>query len=276
MEKKIAFLGAGSMAEALISGFIKNKIVKTSQIIASNRSNDNRLVELEKHYGIKTTKSKELLIQSADIVFLAMKPMDIGEGLQSIKPFVRKEHVLISLLAGVSSKTIQHILEQEIAVIRAMPNTSALIGQSSTAIARGEFACDMDVKRAKELFEAVGNVTEVCETQLHAVTGLSGSGPAYIYYMVESMQEAASVMGLDQAVARRLIVQTLVGAAEMLKQTNQDAITLRKHVTSKGGTTEAGIQTLEHFHYKDAIIQCIKEATKRSIEMEELYAVQRN
>ncbi len=272
----IAFLGAGSMAEALISGMLREDVISSNRIIATNRSNQERLDNLKRNFSIQITQNKEELMKSGTIIFLAMKPKDVLEGLNGIKKFVRKDHLFISLLAGVSSQTIMNILEQEVPIVRAMPNTSAFIGKSSTALATGEFANTHHLEVASMLLQTVGTITTVTEEQLHAVTGLSGSGPAYIYYVVESMLEASHDLGLDTNIAMELIIQTVVGAAGMLQQTKLNPALLRKKVTSEGGTTEAGIKTLEQYHYKQAMIDCIKQATKRSIEMEERYAVQRN
>ncbi|MBD8070356.1 pyrroline-5-carboxylate reductase ProI [Bacillus sp. PS06] len=271
MEKKqqIAFIGAGSMAEAIIAGMLQQKLFNPEQIIVTNRSNEQRLQELHNNYGVQVTHNKQEAMQHADILVLAIKPKDVTEGINEIAPFTNKSQLIISVLAGVSTDTLRHLFDQDLAIVRAMPNTSAAIGKSATALALGEFATDNHLNLVRELFETVGLVSIVEEGALHAVTGLSGSGPAYVYYLVEAMEKAAAEIGLEQEVAKDLILQTIIGAAEMLKSSPKHPSVLRKEVTSPGGTTEAGIKVLESYHYQEAMISCIKQAAKRSNEMGE-------
>ena len=265
---KIAFIGAGSMAEALISGMTKT-LYNSEQIIVTNRSNLDRLNYLHKAYGVHVEHDKQKAVKEADIIVLAMKPKDVIEGINNIAEAVSDHQLIISVLAGVSTDSITSLLGKNIAVVRAMPNTSATIGKSATALSVGRYANESHLAIAKALFETVGVVTIVAENDLHAVTGLSGSGPAYIYYFVEAMEKAANEVGLNRTVAKDLIIQTLIGAAEMLKCSTKHPSILRKEVTSPGGTTEAGIRVLETYHYQEAIVACIKQATKRSAELGE-------
>ncbi|WP_044747925.1 pyrroline-5-carboxylate reductase ProI [Bacillus alveayuensis] len=264
--KTIAFIGAGSMAEALIAGMTKT-LYKPEQIIVTNRSNNKRLEYIQKTYRVRIETNKEKAVKEADIIILAMKPKDVVEGITSIAPAIGKHQLIISVLAGVATETIISLIEKNVAVVRAMPNTSAAIGQSATALALGRYANDKHLAIAKDLFRTVGAVTVVSEEDLHAVTALSGSGPAYIYYMVEAMEKAAQEIGLEQSIAKDLILQTIIGAAEMLKSSEKHPSILRKEVTSPGGTTEAGIKVLEDYHYQKAMISCIKQAAKRSREL---------
>jgi pyrroline-5-carboxylate reductase len=264
--KTIAFIGAGSMAEALIAGMTKT-LYKPEQIIVTNRSNKERLEYIQNTYHVRAETDKEKAVKEADIIILAMKPKDVVEGITSIAPAIGKHQLIISVLAGVATETIISLIEKNVAVVRAMPNTSAAIGQSATALALGRYANDKHLAIAKDLFRTVGAVTVVSEEDLHAVTALSGSGPAYIYYMVEAMEKAAQEIGLEQSIAKDLILQTIIGAAEMLKSSEKHPSILRKEVTSPGGTTEAGIKVLEDYHYQKAMISCIKQAAKRSREL---------
>jgi len=263
---KIAFIGAGSMAEALISGMTKS-LYQSKQIIVTNRSNIDRLNYLRTTYHVHIEHDKRKAVEDADIVILAMKPKDVIEGINSIKDAVKDNQLIISVLAGVSTDSLVSLLGKNIAIIRAMPNTSATIGKSATALSLGRFANEAHLAVAKALFETVGVVAIVAEDDLHAVTGLSGSGPAYIYYFVEAMEKAAHEVGLNQKVAKDLIIQTIIGAAEMLKSSPKHPSTLRKEVTSPGGTTEAGLKVLENYRYQEAIVACIKQAAQRSTEL---------
>jgi pyrroline-5-carboxylate reductase len=216
---------------------------------------------------VRIETNKEKAVKEADIVIFAMKPKDATEGITSVAPAIDEHQLIISVLAGVATETIVSLIGKNVAVVRAMPNTSAAIGHSATALALGRYANEKHLSVAKELFRTVGIVTVVPEEDLHAVTALSGSGPAYVYYLVEAMEKTANEIGLDRSVAKELILQTIIGAAQMLKATNKHPCTLRKEVTSPGGTTEAGIEVLERYRYQEAVIACIKRATKRSEEL---------
>lgn len=271
MREKIAFIGAGSMAEAMISGFIATKLVAPEQIIAANRMNRERLIELQAQYHIRIS-SPIKAVEEAKILILAMKPKDAECALRSIKDAVQEHHLIISVLAGISTEQISRLLETHAPVIRAMPNTSAAIGYSATGIAAGKHAGSAHLKQAETLFNCIGTTTCLKEERLHAVTGLAGSGPAYIYYLVEALQEAASSLELNEHAARDMIAQTLLGAAHMLKQSSDHPLKLRQKVTSPGGTTEAGIEMLDQFQVKQAIESCVRRAAERSEELGNLYS----
>lgn len=265
--QKIAFIGAGSMSEALISGMLKERLYLPSHINVTNRSDVDRLQSLKKKYQVNITDSKEEVINDCEIIVLAVKPKDVEAAIAGIAPFINENQLLISVLAGISTDKILHLLKKKIPIVRAMPNTSAHIGRSATALSLGKHANDHHLTLAKSLFATVGIITVVVEDQLHAVTGLSGSGPAYVYYLVESMEKAANEIGLNEDVAKELILQTIIGAAEMLKSSSKTPILLRKEVTSPGGTTEAGLEVLKNFNYQEAMIACIKRATEKSVQL---------
>ncbi|MGX1900915.1 pyrroline-5-carboxylate reductase ProI [Thermolongibacillus altinsuensis] len=268
MEKqhKIAFIGAGAMAEAMIAGMTKT-LYKPNQLIVTNRANKDRLSYLANTYGVRTETNKQQAVQEADIIILAMKPKDVANSMAEFVSSIREDHLIISVLAGVATDSIVELAKKRVPVVRAMPNTSAAIGKSATAISLGKFANEQHLAIAKSLFETVGLVTVVEEHHLHAVTALSGSGPAYVYYLVEAMEKAANEIGLESNVAKSLILQTIIGAAEMLKHSPKHPSVLRKEVTSPNGTTEAGIRVLEAYRYQEAMIACIKRAMERSIEL---------
>ncbi|WP_026558905.1 pyrroline-5-carboxylate reductase [Bacillus sp. J37] len=268
---KIGFIGAGSMAEAMVAGLIKGKVFTAGQIIVANRSNSARLHEFSQKYGVETTHDKQKLVKDASIIVLAMKPKDVKAGLDGVQHLIDKQ-VIVSVLAGISIDTIENILGKEAAIVRAMPNTSAAILKSATAIAGSQNVTPNQMTKCKTLFEAIGICKIVEEKQLDAVTGLSGSGPAYIYYLVEAMEKAAVDVGLDPFVARDLIVQTLLGASEMIAVSDKHPSQLRKEVTSPNGTTEAGISILKERQVEDAFISCIRRATERSEELKSMFS----
>lgn len=270
-EDKIVFVGAGSMAEAMISGMLKKQLLSSRQIWATNHSNDERLKTLEKKYSIHTSRKYEELFQDSTIVILAMKPKDVRSSLLSIRSHLSEETLILSVVAGISSAFIENTLQMKIPVVRAMPNTSAAVGKSATGIAGGTFSNERHIHIATALFESIGMATVVEENDLHAVTGVAGSGPAYLYYFAECMEESAMKHGLPKDIARKLVIQTFLGAAEMLNTTNETPEVLRNQVMSPGGTTEAGIRALDEHQFKQAVHACIDAAVKRSHELQSLF-----
>ncbi|MFB7638593.1 pyrroline-5-carboxylate reductase [Peribacillus butanolivorans] len=265
--KKIAFIGAGSMAEAIISGLVTQQVIDSENIFVTNKSNDERFDYLTKQYGVTVTRSLQQLLQDANLVVLAVKPKDILETMQSIKEYIHEEMLFISVVAGVHTTSLEGIADKQVSIVRAMPNTSATVGRSATALAANSHTDEVQLQTAITLFETVGSVSIVEETQLDAVTGLSGSGPAYIYYLVEALEKSAESIGLDSETAKQLILQTLIGAAEMLQKSPKTPAVLRKEVTSPGGTTEAGLKALQAHQVQEAFIACVEEATEQSKRM---------
>lgn len=263
--EKIAFIGAGSMAEAMISGWVQNGSFQKENIYVKNRSDVNRLLTLKEQYGVQLLTDFELL-KEMDLIVLAMKPKDAKDAMQLIRPQIGEDTKILSVLAGISIQTITNALGMR-PVARVMPNTSATIGMSASGIAFNTLVDD----EAKQLFlnmlQAIGIVIEVEEDQLHAVTALSGSGPAYIYYLIEAFEQVGSQYGLPKEVVRNLMVQTVAGSASMLTLRDEEPAELRRKVTSPGGTTEAGIRALDENKFKETIAACVKSAEKRSREL---------
>ncbi|MGB8000332.1 MAG: pyrroline-5-carboxylate reductase [Anaerobacillus sp.] len=271
----IGFLGAGSMTEAMIEGMISQGFANPKKLMIMNRSNSQRLDELEDKYSVQTTQNTEELLKRSNILILAMKPLDASSALENIQPFITHNHLIISVLAGITTSYVEELIGMRIPIVRAMPNTSAAIGFSATAIAPGEFATKKHLSFAERLFDTIGTVVHVEEEKLDAVTGVSGSGPAYFYYMVECMEKAAILNGLDEETARSLIIQTIHGAAKMLNRTDKQASLLREQVTSPGGTTQAGLSILEEYRYEEAVSACITAARKRSEELGKIFEKQK-
>lgn len=265
--KKISFVGAGSMAEAVIAGIVNTQFLKSDQVFVINKENKQRLDELHEKYGVVAETNKENVVKGADIIVIATKPYDVKDAILSIAPYVKEDQLIVSVVAGISTEQIVNNIQKKIAVIRTMPNTSATIGYSATAICKGKYATDEHIKQAIALFEAIGTVSVVNEEQMHIVTGISGSGPAYVYYLVEAMLKAAQEEGLDERTAKQLITQTVIGAGKMLENRSEPVTVLRENVTSPNGTTAAGIKTLSEYDFQEAVVQCVKNATKRSIEL---------
>lgn len=267
MSKKLAFIGAGSMAEAIISGIVKAEILKKGKIVATNKSNRERLERLEEKYQIQPLMDKEEVILNTDIIILSTKPHDLKDAVESIKAYIQPEQLIISVIAGISTDYISDLIGNHAPVVRAMPNTSATISHSATAISAGKYATNEHLGEAEALFNTIGTTTIVNEADMHTVTGISGSGPAYIYYMVEAMERAAMDAGLDKSTAMDLITQTVVGAGEMLKQSGDTAADLRKKITSPAGTTHAGIEVLKKHDFQQIVMECVESARERSMEL---------
>lgn len=269
MAQKITMIGAGSMSEAIIAGMVKQEYIPKDQILVMNKSNTERLKYLHKTYGISYIQTEDYTLSKADVIILSVKPKDVPTAIQSIKSQLHKNQLIVSVAAGVSTGMILAEIGLDISIIRAMPNTSAAIGYSATAISKGKHATENDSGIAKRLFNTIGITVEVAEENIDIVTGISGSGPAYIYYFVEALEAEAVALGLDNNTAQSLIIQTVIGAGQMLAQSGDSAKTLREKVTSPNGTTEAGIKTLASFDFQTAIRACVKSATNRATELGE-------
>ena len=264
--KTIVFIGAGSMAEAVIAGIVEQGAVVPKNVFVMNRSDDERLSALHSKYGVSIVCKEKEALKNADLVVLATKPKDIHRAMADALPYLDDKTAVLSVIAGVSIQTIENGLGAR-PIARSMPNTSATIGKSASGIAWNQAISEELKKHILGLLESIGMVKEVAEDDLHAVTALSGSGPAYVYYLAEALEEAAIGKGLSKDIARALIIQTLEGAAAMLKETGTEPAELRKNVTSPGGTTEAGLNALEIGKFKETIAACIGKAEARSREL---------
>lgn len=262
----IVFVGAGSMAEAIIAGMVVRNTEDAKRIYVMNKSDDDRLDYMQGRYGISIVCPERKALKFADMIVLATKPKDIRQAMAEIAPHLNDHTAALSVIAGTPIKTIEQGLGMR-PIARSMPNTSATIGKSASGIAMNSKVDQRCKDQYIQLLSSIGIVKEVREEDLHAVTALSGSGPAYVYYLVEALEEAAIDKGLSKEIARELIIQTLDGAASMLKMTGEDPITLRQNVTSPGGTTEAGLNALETRKFKQTIAECIDSAEGRSREL---------
>ncbi|MDT8859872.1 pyrroline-5-carboxylate reductase [Alkalihalobacillus sp. MEB130] len=269
--KTITFLGAGSMAEAIIGGLVRQQVVNPKNIIATNLSDQQKLLDLEQNYGIRTNANRAEAVRHGDIVVLAMKPKHVKEAIEDIQEMTSDQQLFVSVLAGIPTFYIEDLLRSKAGVVRTMPNTSAKVGASATAITKGAYATDKQLREVEQLFSAVGTTTIVAEDKLDAVTGLAGSGPAYFYYLVEAMEQAAKEAGLTQEEASALITQTIVGVGKRLQSTTKSSKELYEEVMSPNGTTEAGINVLREQKSQEAMFQAVTRAISRSKELGEVY-----
>jgi pyrroline-5-carboxylate reductase len=260
----IALLGGGKIGEALLSGLLRGE--RAPGDISVSEKHPERAAYLGETYGVRVV-DVAAAVKSADTVLLAVKPQDIDPLLDEITPALEPRHLVVSVAAGVTIRHIEQRLPEGTAVVRCMPNTPALVDQAMTAVAGGTHASEEQLALAESLLGAVGRVVRVPESQLDAVTALSGSGPAYFFFLVEAMIDAGILLGLPRVLAAELIVQTAVGAATMLRDSGEHPVQLREAVTSPGGTTIVAIRELEAHGVRAALLAAIEAAAARSREL---------
>jgi pyrroline-5-carboxylate reductase len=264
--QKVGFIGAGNMGEALIKGLIAANLVPPDAIYTSD-VRFAHLRTLEERYGVRLIQDNAELVSGVDVIILAVKPQIMASVLGQIAAAVTKQKLLISIAAGVPTKTIRAGLGKEARLIRVMPNTPALVLEGVTAIAKGQGLEPGDLDTASEIFSAVGRVVTLDEELMDAVTGLSGSGPAYVAIVIESLADGGVKMGLDRATAMTLATQTVLGTARLIAETGLHPGALKDMVSSPGGTTIAGIAALEEGGVRNAFIKTVERATQRSREL---------
>jgi pyrroline-5-carboxylate reductase len=264
--KTIGFIGAGNMAEALIKGLLAAGVVEAERIAGSDPRRE-RVNELKSKYGIYATAHNEDVMRRAEVVVLSVKPQILPVVCDQIAPHLNPRAPVISIAAGVPLAVIEAHLPPGTRVVRVMPNTPALVGAGAAAIAAGAHATDEDVAIAKRLFDAVGTSVILDEGQLDAVTGLSGSGPAYVFLIIEALSDAGVKMGLSRYNAQALAAQTVLGSAKLLLDTGEHPGRLKDMVTSPGGTAIAGLHTLEAGGLRTTLINAVEAATRRSREL---------
>jgi pyrroline-5-carboxylate reductase len=267
--KTIAFLGAGNMAEALIRGLLGAKTVTPEQVIAADVRAE-RLAELTKLFGIHTIPDNSLAVRAADIVVLAVKPQQMAPVLRDLKFEISDLRLWVSIAAGVTTQRIEQELGGEPHVVRVMPNTPALIGVGAAGVARGRFATEADGAMTETILAAVGICARVEESLMDAVTALSGSGPAYVFFVAEAMIEAGVAAGLSRELARKLAVQTVWGAGTLMAATGEEPAALRQKVTSPGGTTEAALKVMSERKLAEIFAAAMQAAARRSNELSAL------
>jgi len=262
--RRLAILGAGVMGETLVSGLLRSGW-SADQIVATDRRPE-RQVELVAKYGI-TMLENDQAVAEADTVILVVKPQDMRELLSEIAGSIKRDALVISLAAGVDTASIESQLADGMAVVRVMPNTPAQVDEGMAAISAGTHSDQDHLDRVTEILSATGRVVTVPERYQDAVTAISGSGPAYLFFVVEAMIEAGVHLGLPRDIATELVVQTMLGSAKLLRETGEHPTVLRERVTSPGGTTAAAVRQLEDHKVRAAFIGAIEAARNRSREL---------
>ena len=259
---KIGFLGAGKMATALARGFMHAGLVTPDSLIGSDPYDAAR-VAFARDAGVKTTAFNPDVLNFASVIVLAVKPDQVKDVLAEARPHFTGNHLLISIAAGVPIARLEGALPQGARVVRVMPNTPALVGASASAFAPGQAAQPEDAQLTQKLFSAVGVAYAVKESLLDAVTGLSGSGPAYAFLIIEGLSDGGVAAGLPRDIATKLAAQTLLGSAKLLLETGQHPAALKDMVTSPGGTTIEGLHELEKAGVRGALINAVRAATDK-------------
>jgi pyrroline-5-carboxylate reductase len=256
------FLGFGKMASALVKGMLKAGSCKPEEILVINRHPEAVQEEIVK-LGIQFAPTTAVVVQRSDVIVLGTKPADSLQLLREVRPTLDGK-LLISVVAGIDLDHLQDAAGHRTRLIRAMPNTPSLIGQGATAYAVGDHATSQDAQLAEMIFSSVGIVYRVREGALDAVTGLSGSGPAYVFTFVEALADGGVMMGLPRDVALDLAIQTVCGSAQMIRQTNRHPAELREMVASPGGTTMAALETLEARGFRFTVMSAVRAASERA------------
>ncbi|MBW1985243.1 MAG: pyrroline-5-carboxylate reductase [Deltaproteobacteria bacterium] len=279
---KIGFIGAGNMGEALVGALIKSNITEPKYIYASDAS-EKKLKNMSKEYGIHIRNDNFKLFLECDIIILAVKPQQMSQVLSEISGNVDdklpRKKLIISIAAGVSIRRLENLLykrlneknQKKLPIVRVMPNTPALVLAGISGMSANKFTSRNDINVSKTILESAGEVIEFDEKDLDAVTAVSGSGPAYVFYFIESMITGGTKAGLSLKNSEKLTLETVKGAVKLLEESNDSAETLRKKVASPGGTTEAALRVLEKTSVKASIVKAIAAAKKRSKELRKLY-----
>jgi pyrroline-5-carboxylate reductase len=269
--KKIAFLGSGNMAEALVKGLLTSGAALAQEIVCAEPRAERR-EELRARHGVAVTASNVEAVREAQIVVLSVKPQVMDALLDEVAHAMDRSKLVVSIAAGVPIAAISRRLGAGARIVRTMPNTPALVGEGATALARGPDATESDLLQAVALFETVGTAVVVDEHLLDAVTGLSGSGPAFVFLAVEALADGGVKAGLPRHVALALAAQTVVGAGRLVLETGDHPGKLKDQVTSPGGTTIAGVHVLESAGFRAALISAVEASTRRSRELGEAAA----
>ena len=262
---RIGFIGGGKMATAIMKGIINSNWCDAQNIIASDK-NEDALKLLKKTYNINTTLSNIDVIKNADTILFAVKPFVLKDVLNEIKPYITKNHIILSIAAGISINTIEEIIGN-IPVIRIMPNTPALVNEGMSAICKGNYATDKHAELATEIFKSVGKVVKAEEKYIDIITAISGSGPAFYYYIINEIAKAGEKLGLDYKTCLKLSTQTAYGSAKMIMESGPDPEQLIINVTTPGGCTAVGNEILKENKISEILFDTIEKTAKKAFEL---------
>ncbi|MBN1526716.1 MAG: pyrroline-5-carboxylate reductase [Candidatus Omnitrophica bacterium] len=263
---KIGLIGCGNMGEAIVSRLAGSTPASAQSIIATDVDKA-KMNKVRSRYNVRVASYIRQVVRFADAIIIAVKPKDIDAVLEAMGPYLSSGKTIISIAAGITTGYIEKRIGKNVAVIRAMPNMPAVIGEAVSSISAGKYAAKRDVNIAKGIFSSIGDVVELNEKLVDSVTAVSGSGPAYFFYLTECLVEAAKELGLADRIAKQLAFKTALGSAKLLSSCGEGPAVLRARVASKGGTTEAAFRVLEKANFKGIVKRAVKRARKRSREL---------
>ena len=266
MNKKIGFIGCGNMARAMISGIVKSNLVSSENIIASNPS-DKNLSKVKEEHNIIVTNDNIEVARFSDIVILAVKPYKYTEVIEEIKPFLKKNVVIVTIAAGITLERMNSLLGMAAKVIRTMPNTPALVGEGMSALCSNTNTTPDELQDVLEIFESFGKVEILEEKLIDVVPSVSGSSPAYVYMFIEALGDGAVLQGMPRDKAYTMAAQAVLGAAKMVLETGEHPGKLKDDVCSPGGTTIEAVYTLEKNNFRGSVISAMESCTQRAIKM---------
>lgn len=263
MNKTVGFIGAGKMASAIIKGLLDSELFTKEQLCAAEINSINAQ-KAEQEFGIKITDKADDVVKNSDIIVIATKPFAVKELLEKIKPYVTEKQIIISIAAGISTHLIESALEKNVQVIKVMPNTPALLGTGMSAVCKGKYATDETLNLAIDMFSKLGKAIKCEEKDIDAITGVSGSGPAFYYYIINEIARAGEKLGLDYKTSLTLSAQTALGAAKMILETGLTPEELITNVTTPGGTTAEGNKVLNESDISKVLHETVRKTAEKS------------
>ena len=266
MNKTIGFIGCGNMARAMISGIVKSNLVSSEKIIASNPS-DKNLCKVKEEHNIIVTNNNMEVAKFSDIVILAVKPYKYIEVIEEIKPYLKKNVVIVTIAAGITLERMSNLLGEKAKVIRTMPNTPALVGEGMSALCSNINITHDELQDVLKIFESFGKVEILEEKLIDVVPSVSGSSPAYVYMFIEALGDGAVLQGMPRSKAYKMAAQAVLGAAKMVLETGEHPGKLKDDVCSPGGTTIEAVYTLEKNNFRGTVISAMESCTEKAIRM---------
>ncbi|WP_040330100.1 pyrroline-5-carboxylate reductase [Clostridium ihumii] len=266
MNKTIGFVGAGNMGKAMIGGIIKSELVNPKNIIASVK-HEEKLIELNREFGIKTTANSKEVAKLSDIIFLAVKPNIYDEVMNEIKSEINESKIIINIAAGKTIASIENVLGENVKVVRSMPNTPSLVGEGMSSLCKNKNVSDDELLEIKSIFESFGKAEILPENLIDSVIGVSGSSPAYVFMFIEALADGAVLGGMPRNMAYKFAAQAVLGSAKMVLETGIHPGELKDMVCSPGGTTIEAVRSLEKNGFKSAVVEAMSSCMEKSKEM---------
>lgn len=264
----IGFYGAGNMAQAMIAGLLKTGFCRPEELYVYNHRYEPTLLRIEKNYGIQPVLDEKILFEKAAIIIFAVKPDILKQILPTIKPLIKKHQLLVSVAAGVSLTKIAQLIGRH-KVVRAMPNTPAVVGEAMTSLSPNDEVTDSEIQRIRTIFSSFGKAKVIAEQKIDAVVGVAGSSPAYVYMFIEALADGAVAEGMSRTEAYEFAAQAVLGAVKMVQLTGLHPGELKDQVSSPNGTTIAAVQSLEENKFRASVIRAVESAAQRNRQLEE-------